>query len=155
MSETRVMENRIAEQTSEKINRKIAQETEARVVYYASHREEIEKRLCALENEWDIERTLITNASTLSLIGLLFGVFVKRPWLLLSMVVAGFLLQHGIQGWCPPLPIFRRLGIRTKEEILRERYALRALRGDLDGLCHEPIGDAQVYARRVLEAVSE
>jgi hypothetical protein len=29
-------------------------------------------------------------------------------------------------GWCPPLPLLRRLGIRTRGEIDREKYALRA-----------------------------
>jgi hypothetical protein len=45
-------------------------------------------------------------------------------------MVTGFLLQHAIQGWCPPVPILRRLGFRTADEINRERYALKALRGD-------------------------
>jgi len=35
-----------------------------------------------------------------------------------------FLLQHGMQGWCPPLPILRRLGVRTRGEIDREKYEL-------------------------------
>lgn len=34
------------------------------------------------------------------------------------------LLQHGLQGWCPPLPVLRRLGVRTRGEIDREKYAL-------------------------------
>jgi len=34
-------------------------------------------------------------------------------------------LQHGLQGWCPPLPLLRRLGIRTRGEIDREKYALK------------------------------
>jgi hypothetical protein len=38
----------------------------------------------------------------------------------------------GIQGWCPPLPAFRRLGVRAQAEIQMERNALRALRGDFD-----------------------
>jgi hypothetical protein len=48
----------------------------------------------------------------------------------LPVVVAGFLLQHALQGWCPPLPVLRRLGVRTADEINQERYALKALRGD-------------------------
>ena len=44
--------------------------------------------------------------------------------------MTGFLLQHALQGWCPPVPVFRRLGVRTTAEIDRERYALKALRGD-------------------------
>jgi hypothetical protein len=45
-------------------------------------------------------------------------------------VISGFLLQHAIQGWCSPLPVFRRLGFRTSYEIEQERQALKALRGD-------------------------
>jgi hypothetical protein len=45
-------------------------------------------------------------------------------------VVLPFLFQHAVQGWCPPLPVLRRLGVRTREEIDREKYALQVLRGD-------------------------
>jgi hypothetical protein len=43
-----------------------------------------------------------------------------------------FLAQHALQGWCPPIPVIRRLGVRTRAEIERERNALKALRGDYD-----------------------
>jgi hypothetical protein len=43
-------------------------------------------------------------------------------------------MQHALQGWCPPLPLLRRLGVRTQQEIERERYALKALRGDFDAV---------------------
>ena len=55
-----------------------------------------------------------------------------RKFLIVPGVVFGFLLQHAVQGWCPPLPVFRRLGERTRKEINRENYALKALRGDFD-----------------------
>jgi len=32
------------------------------------------------------------------------------------------------------MPIFRRLGLRTSREIARERYAVKALRGDFVGM---------------------
>ena len=57
---------------------------------------------------------------------------VDRRWLALPAIVTGFLFQHAMQGWCPPLPILRRLGFRTAEEINQERYALKALKGDFD-----------------------
>jgi hypothetical protein len=44
--------------------------------------------------------------------------------------VTGFLFQHAIQGWCPPVPVLRKLGFRTSYEIEQERRALMALRGD-------------------------
>jgi len=56
---------------------------------------------------------------------------------LLPTVVLSFLLLHAIQGWCPPVPVLRRLGIRTREEIDRERYALKALAGDFAGLTRD------------------
>jgi hypothetical protein len=56
------------------------------------------------------------------------------------LVVGSFLLQHAIQGWCPPLPVFRRLVYRTQSEIDYERYALKSLRGDFRSL-PSPAGD--------------
>jgi hypothetical protein len=53
--------------------------------------------------------------------------------LVLTLAVLGFLLQHAVQGWCPPLALLRRLGVRTRREIDAEKYALKALRGDFDG----------------------
>jgi hypothetical protein len=44
--------------------------------------------------------------------------------------VLSFLLLHSIQGWCPPVPVLRRLGVRTRREIDRELFALKVLRGD-------------------------
>jgi len=62
------------------------------------------------------------------------GMTLGRRWLVLPALVSGFLLQHALQGWCPPVPVLRRLGFRTMAEIDRERYALKTLRGDFVGL---------------------
>ena len=40
-------------------------------------------------------------------------------------VVLPFLFLRAIQGWCPPVTIFRRKGVRTRREIAAEKYALR------------------------------
>jgi hypothetical protein len=65
------------------------------------------------------------------------SVTVHRKWLALPAVVAGFFFQHALQGWCPPLPIIRALGVRTRTEIDKERYALKAARGDFRDLTIE------------------
>jgi hypothetical protein len=39
-----------------------------------------------------------------------------------------------LQGWCPPLPIIRRAGVRTAREIEAERTILKAIRGDFQEL---------------------
>ena len=126
--------DRVAVNTAAAINRRIAAETEERVRYFASHPHQIERRLRELQAEWDIERTLETNASALALTGTILGAVNKRL-LLLPALVTAFLLQHALQGWCPPVPLLRRLGVRTADEIERERTALKALRGDF-----HPIG---------------
>jgi hypothetical protein len=90
----------------------------------------IDERISQLQREWDIERTLEANAASVFLAGLGLGLFVDRRFFLLPAAVAGFLLQHALQGWCPPLPLLRRLGLRTSAEIHDEVIALRILRGD-------------------------
>ncbi len=95
-----------------------------------SRRDRIEARIEAIDREWDVERALETSASTLALTGTLLAAFVDRRFAIVPAVVGGFLLQHALQGWCPPLPVFRSLGFRTAREIERERHALKALRGD-------------------------
>ena len=124
--------NRVSAQTSEQINRRLRWQMEERFSYYAAHPHQVSARLIELDREWDIERTLEANASTLAFTGTVLATTVDRRWLALPAIVTGFLFQHAVQGWCPPLPILRRLGFRTAEEINQERYALKALRGDFD-----------------------
>lgn len=118
--------NRVPLNTAPEINHRIKHDTDTRIAVIASRgRSAIEERLKALENEWDIERCLETGASSLTLLGTILAFSVSRKWLWLPGGVATFLLQHAIQGWCPPLPVFRRLGVRTIDEINYERNALQ------------------------------
>lgn len=119
-------------------------------LYSGKPRDLITARLNELDDEWDVERVLETNASTLALTGVVLSIAVDRKWLLLSAGVLGFLFQHGTQGWCPPLPVLRRLGIRTRDEINRERFALKYLRGDFSDLNDgepDPLRLAQLLAK--------
>jgi hypothetical protein len=125
---------RVAIHTSKTVERRLQDEFEDRLAYCAGHPEEIGARLEELDREWDIERAIEANASTLALAGVALGAGLDRRWLALSGLVAGFLLQHSLQGWCPPVPVLPQLGFRTAREIERERYALKALRGDFDGV---------------------
>ncbi|MFN4087834.1 MAG: hypothetical protein ACK4QW_02170 [Alphaproteobacteria bacterium] len=136
--------DRVANQTAPSVNRRIRHETERRLAHFAARPHEIEARLGALDREWDIERTLQTNAATLAFVGVALGATADRRWLLLPAAVTAFLFQHATQGWCPPLPVLRRLGFRTTREIDRERYALKGLRGDFGAL---PDGTSNVRER--------
>jgi hypothetical protein len=123
--------NRVPAHTSDEINHRIQRETSRRVQYYDWHKDEISERLRALDEEWDIERAIECNASALAFTGVALAVTSdNKRWLILPALVTGFLFQHALQGWCPPVPILRRLGFRTVYEIDEERQALKALRGD-------------------------
>jgi hypothetical protein len=113
----------------------------------------IQRRLDELDAEWDVERVLETNAATAVLIGTGLGASVNRRWFALPAIVATFLLEHAVQGWCPPLPVFRRLGFRTAAEIERERYALKAIRGDFEQLGDLNRGGSRKIADSALRAV--
>ena len=146
--------DRVPRHTAENVNEQIRQTTEENVAHYAAEgNEAIEDRLHELDREWDIERTLEANAATVALLGLGLGAFVHRRFFALPAVVAGFLLQHAVQGWCPPIPIFRRLGFRTQPEIEQERYALKALRGDFQHLSYPSGQNGDSRTARVMSAV--
>jgi DNA-binding Lrp family transcriptional regulator len=124
--------DRVKEATPSSINVEIETRTWNRVSQYMDKSpNELTARIKKLEKEWDIERYLGVNMSTLALSGLVAAVFSKnKNWLILPSVVLAFFLQHSVQGWCPPLPILRKLNIRTRKEIEQEKFALKILRGD-------------------------
>ena len=124
---------RVPRHTADEINRQIRAETEERIAHYAEHPGGIPARLRQLDREWDIERMIEANASTLAFTGVMLGLLHDRRWFALPAMVTAFLFQHAVQGWCPPVPVLRRLGFRTPDEINQERYALKAIRGDFRG----------------------
>ena len=138
---------RVPAHTSAEYNQRIHRATQANVARYAAQGPEaIDRRLAELDYEWDIERVLEANASSLVVLGCALGTFISRKFFVLPAVVGGFLLQHAIQGWCPPVPFFRRRGVRTQREIDEERFALKALRGDFEQIRDEAMtarSDAQ------------
>lgn len=135
---------RVSLNTDPEVNDRIRQRTEANIEYYGSLGPlGIERRLRELDQEWDVERCLETMAPSFLLAGLFLGTTLSKKWLLLPLAVQAFLLQHALQGWCPPLVLLRRLGVRTTAEINHERYMLKALRGDFQGVS-ESKGEALV-----------
>jgi hypothetical protein len=131
--------DRVPANTAKHVNACISRKTEENVRRTAAGGPKaVERRLRELDREWDIERCVETMAPSFTLLGLGLGLTVSRKWLALPIVVQAFFLQHALQGWCPPVPLLRRLGIRTASEIDHERNALKALRGDYDVPTGEP-----------------
>jgi hypothetical protein len=131
--------DRVRANTADYVNQRIDHKIEDNVRYYSGRtRAEIARRINELEAEWDIERVLQLGAASLSLTGLTLAAVKNRVWFLLPTTVLAFLFLHAVQGWCPPIPVLRRLGIRTREEIERERYALKALLGDFEDVTKAP-----------------
>ncbi|HEX6849270.1 MAG TPA: hypothetical protein VF144_19930 [Chitinophagaceae bacterium] len=127
------MKDRVRRNTSREINEDIDNTLRESIDYYkGKSKAEISQRIEELDSEWDIERVLETNMSAVALSGIALSVFHNRKWIILPAIVLGFFVQHAIQGWCPPLPLFRKLGYRTRKEIDKEKYALKLLRGDFD-----------------------
>lgn len=147
--------DRVRRQTDPEILQAIEQDIERRIQFYATQPAGvITQRIEQLDHEWDMERTLGTNASTLALSGALLGIVSSRKWFLLPCIVTGFLMQHAISGWCPPMPVFRRMGVRTRSEIDREKFALKILRGDFRNLPLPKAPTTGEPARQVLQTVN-
>lgn len=139
--------SRVQRHTSPQVNARLRSDTDQRVAALADAPAEVlTARISQLEREWDVERVLQANASTLVVTGTLLGLTVNRRFLLLPLAVLSFFGQHAVQGWCPPLPVLRRLGIRTISEIERERHALKVLRGDYAQVASQPDFDGRVRA---------
>lgn len=141
---------RVRRHTSPRSNQRIDAVIAETIYHYAGRTEgAIAARLDELDREWDIERFLEAHAATVALASVGLAT-VNRRWLGFTCGVLGFLLLHATQGWCPPLPVFRRFGVRTRGEIEREKFALRFLRGDFD---HVRAPDGTLAVPRLLHAL--
>jgi hypothetical protein len=144
--------NRVERNTADDINRARRREIEESLRYHAAWPAEIPARLAELDREWDIERAIEANAAAVALAGLTLTALVDRRFIALPAMVAGFLMQHAIQGWCPPVPILRRLGFRTQSEICEERCGLKMLQ---EGERREAAEPAQAQWRVETEQIHE
>jgi hypothetical protein len=116
--------------TSTHENSRIDTETILNIEKYSKNPDLISKRITQLDKEWDIERVLEISMASLAVFGISMAAFVTIYSLILPSIMLLFLIQHTLQGWCPPIPLLRRFKVRTRPEIDREKYALKAIRGD-------------------------
>jgi hypothetical protein len=111
--------------TSADINERIRKKTEDNIKdLYGKDNKDIISRIKELDYEWDTERVLEINFAGVVLITSILALTGKKGWIVLAGVASCFMIQHSIQGWCPPLPFIRKLGIRTATEIYNEKMVL-------------------------------
>lgn len=117
--------NRTSSSLPDDVNNLIDQTTRDNILWYSREDPDvIAARMSDLDKEWDMERLLILNASIFSLASILLGTTKNRLWFIAPVLISFFLGQQAIQGWCPPVALLRKAGIRTRKEIDMEKYAL-------------------------------
>ena len=145
--------DRVRAHTAPRVNEGIDREAEQRVMRAAGASEAVlSRQIDELNQEWDMERWLETNASALAFTGTILGLLVNKKFFAVPCLVLPFLFQHAVQGWCPPVLFLRRKGVRTRREIDAERYALKALRGDFSSV--QANGDRNAAGRAAWEAAN-
>ncbi|MFW6224259.1 MAG: hypothetical protein ACOC4R_01230 [Bacteroidota bacterium] len=130
----------IRENTGEEINRRIDRYIEDNIRYYATQAEDIiTGRINTLEKEWDVQKLVQAIDSGIGLGSILLGVLGSKKWWFVTTLAAASSGMSAVKGWSPCTMALRRMGFRTRQEIDREKYALKALRGDFNELTkHEP-----------------
>jgi len=125
--------DRVRRYTTDRQLRRIEDKTERQLRLYANQpRDVIEDRIRELRCEWSVERFLQLNVAAIGLTTALLAVTRNRKWGIATCAGLGFFLLHATEGFDPPLPLLRQLGIRTRSEIDREIYALKVIRGDFE-----------------------
>jgi hypothetical protein len=79
-----------------------------------------------LESEIDQEQVLQFGTAAIGFIGAILSLTLSSAFVLLPAFAIATLGQYLVQGWCPPLTLLARLGLRSSAEIDSERYALTA-----------------------------
>lgn len=108
-----------------------------KINYYYHDQEEIEARLSELDEEWEIERILQLKGAALTIAGVILGLTVNKKWLALPLAGSVIVLSS-IARWNYPVPLLQKFGFRTRVEIEKEKYALKAIRGDFKYLLDVP-----------------
>jgi hypothetical protein len=144
--------DRVRRYTSPKMLQKIDEQIERKVAYYASQPDEvIAEHIRELEQEWSINCLLQANTAGMGLLGAVLGLFVSRKWAVLTIAGFGFLACSGAD---PRIALLRRLGLRTRSEIDRELYALKAARGDFKSVPADRPTQAPIPVHEILRAVN-
>jgi hypothetical protein len=121
--------DRVRRHSSHRVNARIDAELRASALHRLTP-EGARAKLTLLDREWDLDRAVMATFAVLGGTSFALGLRSIRArrkanaWLALLGTQLGFLLAHAVVGWCPPVPVLRRLGFRTAREIEAERHAV-------------------------------
>ena len=105
--------------------------TQENINHYYHNKTHIDNRLRQLEMETSIDQIFILHdAANVSLGVLLSLVTNRKKWLVLPLLVTIVQSVQALKGLRLGTNLLRKYGFRTKVEIDKEKYALKALRGD-------------------------
>src|SRR5206468_869039 len=128
-------ENETLTDQDEQFTQQIDAKIEQNIRFYATQSPEmISQRIDELDRERTLDQTMALYGSGIGLGTLLFSFIGGRKWLVVTGTVLGFMLKHSLEGTSPVVPLLRKLGVRTRSEIDREKYALKILRGDFSDM---------------------
>lgn len=116
----------------------------------------LSERIKSLDAEWDAEKFIGVALSGAGIFGLTMGVFGSRLWRLLAWTSLPLLFLYGQGKWKPSDNLIRALGLRPRREIHREKYALKAMRGDfrdVEAASGEEVEHLARNSSRALDAV--
>ncbi len=128
----------IRKHTSDASNQRIDRETQL-AIEQADSPARIRARLAEIDCEWNIDRALMLNFAvlgTLSAAMTMRSIFRRKKLGVFGAMFftqMSFLAHHALRRWCPPMPVFRRLGFRSDHEIAAERVALHRRLDHLTG----------------------
>ena len=105
--------------------------TQENINHYYHNKSHISNRLKQLEKETSIEQIFQLHDAANVSAGLLLTVATgKKKWLLLPLLVTVVQSVQAVNGFRLGTALLRKYGFRTKADIDKEKYALKALRGD-------------------------
>lgn len=106
----------------------------------ASGRAAIMQRLQEIDDEWSIDGIFEKGAAAVSAGTFVLGMMFDHRWFVVPLVIAVFLFQQALQGWCPVSAVLRRLGFRAAREIQFERRMLEQIEAEIAGCrCPDPL----------------
>lgn len=105
--------------------------TQENINHYYHNRSHIESRLRQLDEETSIEQIFTLHDAVNVSAGVLLSIITRRKkWLILPLLVTIAQSVQALKGVRLGTSLLQHYGFRNKADIDKEKYALKALRGD-------------------------